>query len=170
MPIDATISTPLPAGAQPRSVVALLHDHEAYIRATCPQLVSYRRLSGPAAVGARAPVGEPRAFQVTDRRPAGQTTYKLTVTNRPEGVDALVEGRAPTGGMVIKTRWRVKNDGGGGGGGGGDDVGGYVLEEEVEIDSNMITKKMVKGNIEKGHPEYHRSFMAQAAKGKELAL
>ncbi|KAI6086991.1 hypothetical protein F4821DRAFT_278274 [Hypoxylon rubiginosum] len=158
MAIETTISTPLPAGVQPQSVIVLLHDHEAYIRTTCPQLISYRRLSGPS-ISVRAPVGEPCVFEITDKRPTGQTTYKLTVTNQAEGVDSLVEGKAPTGTMAIKTRWRVKSDG---------NVGN-VLEEEIEIDSNMITKKMIKGTIEKGHPEYHRSFMAQATKGKELA-
>ncbi|KAI1776464.1 hypothetical protein F4818DRAFT_440831 [Hypoxylon cercidicola] len=160
MPVETTISTPLPAGVQPQSIVTLLHDHEAYIQTTCPQLLSYRRLTGPS-ISVRAPVGESCVFEVTDRRPIGQTTYKLTVTNQPEGVGSVVEGRAPTGTMVIKTRWRVRDDGGG---------VGNVLEEEVEIDSNMITKKMIKGNIERSHPEYHRSFMAQAEKGKELAL
>ncbi|KAI1376623.1 hypothetical protein F4677DRAFT_419075 [Hypoxylon crocopeplum] len=148
MPIETTISTPLPAGVQPEAVISLLHDHEAYIRTTCPQLITYSRVSGPAS---QAPIGEPCMFEVKDKRPTGQTTYKLTLTNQPEGIDSLVDGKAPTGSMIIKTRWRVRSD-------------VNALEEEVEIDSNMITKKMVKSNIEKGHPMHHQSFLTEAAK------
>ncbi|KAI1390852.1 uncharacterized protein F4822DRAFT_442083 [Hypoxylon trugodes] len=148
MPIESTISTPLPSGVQPSTVITLLHNHETYIRTTCPQLITYRRISGPPA---HAPAGEPCVFEVTDRRPMGQTTYKLTLTNHTEGIDSLVVGKAPTGSMVIKTRWRVRGDTG-------------RLEEEIEIDSNMITKKLVKSNIEKGHPEYHRSLLAEATR------
>ncbi|KAI1099602.1 hypothetical protein F4804DRAFT_337071 [Jackrogersella minutella] len=161
MPVETTISTPLPAGVQPAAVIALLHNHEAYIRTTCPQLISYKQISGPSpaaaafdddsGAGGGAPLGESCTFEVVDRRPTGQTTYKMTLTNQPEGIDSLVDGKAPTGTMAVRTRWRVRGDGG-------------LLEEEIEIDSNMITKKMVKGNIEKGHPDHHRSFLAEAAK------
>ncbi|KAI1214760.1 uncharacterized protein F4807DRAFT_455211 [Annulohypoxylon truncatum] len=152
MPVETTITTPLPGGVEPAAVVALLHDHEAYIRTTCPQLISYKRVSGPSSsTTSPAGLGEPVLFEVVDRRPTGQTTYKLTLTNREEGIDSLVDGKAPTGTMAVRTRWRVRGDAG-------------MLEEEIEIDSNMITKKMVKGNIEKGHPEHHRSFLAEAAR------
>ncbi|KAI0896114.1 hypothetical protein F4806DRAFT_466246 [Annulohypoxylon nitens] len=147
MPVETTISTPLPGGVDPSAVVALLHNHELYIRTTCPQLISFTRVSGPSP----AAIGEPVLFQVVDRRPTGQTTYKLTLTNHAEGVDSLVDGKAPTGTMAIRTRWRVRGEAG-------------LLEEEIEIDSNIITKKMVKGNIEKGHPEHHRTFLAEAAR------
>lgn len=148
MPTETTISTPLPAGVQPSALVTLLHNHEAYIRTTCPQLITYRRITGPPNP---APAGEPCVFEIADRRPTGQTTYKLTLTNHAEGIDCLVDGKAPTGSMVIKTRWRVRGDAG-------------QLEEEVEIDSNMITKKIIKSNIERGHPEYHRNLLAKLAK------
>ncbi|KAI1648274.1 uncharacterized protein F4817DRAFT_69732 [Daldinia loculata] len=178
MPVETTISTPLPAGVQPSVVVAQLHNHEIYIRTTCPQLISYSRISPPPQSTTTltttlllplssdsskssdsdsnpnvAPVDEPHAFQVTDRRPTGQTTYRLTLTNRAEGIDAAVDGKAPTGSMAIRARWRVRVRG---------DAG--LLEEHVDIESNMITKKLVKSNIERSHPAYHRSFLAEAAK------
>ncbi|KAI1397842.1 hypothetical protein F4819DRAFT_490183 [Hypoxylon fuscum] len=153
MPVETTITTPLPAGCQPVGVLAYLHDHQAYIRITCPQIISHRRLSGPT-ISVVVPNDEPCAFEVTDRRPTGQTTYKLTLTNKPDGIDSLVEGKAPTGTMAIKTRWRVRSDA----------EAGNVLDEEVEIDSNMITKKIIKSNIEKGHPVYHQTFVAEAVK------
>lgn len=40
MPIDTTLSISFPAGVQPQSIIALLYDHEAYIRTMCPQLLS----------------------------------------------------------------------------------------------------------------------------------
>ncbi|OTA99924.1 hypothetical protein M426DRAFT_66921 [Hypoxylon sp. CI-4A] len=143
MPVETTISTPLPAGVRPASVISLLHNHETYIRVTCPQLISYHRVSSSSSSSS--------ITNVTDRRPTGQTTYKLTLTNRAEGVDSEVDGKAPTGAMLIRTRWRVRAD----------DPG--FLREDVEIESNMITRKMVKSNIERGHPEYHRSFLEEAA-------
>ncbi|KAI0119282.1 hypothetical protein F4814DRAFT_458628 [Daldinia grandis] len=166
MPVETTISTPLPAGVQPSVVVALLHDHEIYIRTTCPQVISYNRISPSSTTTSLplplplpssdsnpnvAPVDEPHTFEVTDRRPTGHTTYRLTLTNRAEGIDSAVDGKAPTGSMVIRARWRVPGDAG-------------LLEEHVDIESNMITKKMVKSNIERSHPAYHRSFLAEAAK------
>ncbi|KAI8960585.1 hypothetical protein F5Y11DRAFT_264608 [Daldinia sp. FL1419] len=170
MSAETTISTPLPAGVQPNVVVALLHDHEAYIRTTCPQLISYSRIPPPTIhpsdansngnVAGSSPspsppppppaVDEPRTFEVTDRRPTGQTTYRLTLTNRADGIDSAVDGKAPTGSMAIRSRWRVRGDAG-------------LLEETADIESNMITRKMVKSNIERSHPGYHRTFLAEAA-------
>ncbi|KAI0381894.1 hypothetical protein F5Y04DRAFT_254594 [Hypomontagnella monticulosa] len=151
MGIETTIKTPLPKGVDPSTVTKLLHDHETYIRITCPQLISYSQVSGPRSV---APIDTPCVFEVTDRRLTGQTTFKLTLTNRADGIDSRVDGKTPTGAMVIRTRWRVR--------GGNGDVG--CIEEEVEIESNIIVKKMVKGSIDKGHPEYHQNFLAEAAK------
>ncbi|KAI1477995.1 hypothetical protein F4774DRAFT_180786 [Daldinia eschscholtzii] len=162
MPVETSISTPLPASVQPSVVVALLHNHETYIRTTCPQLISYSRISPTTTTVSPnsnpnsnvAPVDEPHTFEVTDRRPTGQTTYRLTLTNRAEGIDSTVEGKVPTGSMTIRARWRVR---------GGGDAG--LLEEHVDIESNMITRKMIKSNIERSHPAHHRSFLAEAARG-----
>ncbi|KAI0852320.1 hypothetical protein F5Y00DRAFT_193100 [Daldinia vernicosa] len=181
MPAETTISTPLPAGVQPSVLVALLHDHEIYIRITCPQLISYTRISPPSSSSSSSSscsppsssssdsssdssnnpnVDEPHTFQVTDRRPTGQTTYRLTLTNRAEGIDSAVDGKVPTGSIAIRSRWRV---GGRGRSGDDDDAGLLLLEEYVDVESNMITKKMVKSNIKRSHPAYHRSFLAEAA-------
>ncbi|KAI1658955.1 hypothetical protein F4813DRAFT_34517 [Daldinia decipiens] len=179
MSVETTISTPLPASIQPSVVVALLHNHEIYIRTTCPQLISYRQISPPSPSSttllpssssdssnpnvAPPAVDEPHTFEVTDRRPTGQTTYRLTLTNRAQGIDSAVDGKAPTGSIAVRARWRVSLLGGDGDGDGdGDDAG--LLEEHVDIESNMITRKMVKSNIERSHPAYHRTFLAEAAK------
>ncbi|OTB18849.1 hypothetical protein K445DRAFT_8873 [Daldinia sp. EC12] len=160
MPVETSISTPLPASVQPSVVVALLHNHETYIRTACPQLISYSRISPTTTTVSSnsnlnvAPVDEPHTFEVTDRRPTGQTTYRLTLTNRAEGIDSTVEGKVPTGSMTIRARWRVR---------GGGDAG--LLEEHVDIESNMITRKMIKSNIERSHPAHHRSFLAEAVRG-----
>ncbi|KAI2641542.1 hypothetical protein GGS26DRAFT_535961 [Hypomontagnella submonticulosa] len=148
MAIETTIKTHTPARVEPEAIVKLLHDYETYIHITCPQLIAYSRLSGPKTP---APVGEPCIFEVTDGRVTGQTTFKLTLTNRVDGMASRVDGRTPTGAMVIRTRWRVR---------GGGEGGVVCIEEEVEIKGNIIVKKMVKEKIEKGHPKYHRNFLA----------
>ncbi|KAI0596715.1 hypothetical protein F4775DRAFT_283413 [Biscogniauxia sp. FL1348] len=164
MPAETTISTPLPAGISPEAVIAALHNHELYIRTTCPQLISYHKLSSPPSsssspaeaegsssdIEAGAGVGQSCSYEVTDKRPIGQTTYKLTLTRQRDGTDAVVEGRAPAGGaLLITSRWRVRAG---------------ALDESVEIDSNLLMKKMVKGNVEKTHPDHHQGFLAEAAR------
>ncbi|KAI1121950.1 hypothetical protein F5Y10DRAFT_255225 [Nemania abortiva] len=130
-----SVSTPLPAGVTEKAVVDILHNHDAYIKTTCPQLISQKHVSG-------APgLNQPCEYEITDKKSIGKTTFKMTLTNVVQGVDAVIEGRAPTGSMTIRSQWRVR-------------VG--KLEEEVEIESNAVTKMLVKGNVEKGHSEYHQ--------------
>ncbi|KAI5924113.1 hypothetical protein F4810DRAFT_719368 [Camillea tinctor] len=152
MPSETTISTPLPPGTSPQAVIFVLHNHELYIRTTCPQLISYELISpGPAATPPPS-LNHAAVYSVTDKRPIGQTTYTLTLTRVADGVDAVVDGRAPGGGaLAITSRWRVR---------------AAVLEEQVEIESNLLMKKMVKGNVEKSHPEQHRGFLAEAARAE----
>ncbi|KAI1258802.1 hypothetical protein F5Y18DRAFT_325936 [Xylariaceae sp. FL1019] len=142
MPAETHISTPLPAGINEQSLINALHSHDAYVRVTCPQLISQTHISGS------PNLNEPCAYEVTDKRAMGQTTFKLTLTNVSGGVDATVEGKTPTGSMVIRSQWRVA---------------GGNLDENVEIESNVVTKKLVKGNVEKGHPGFHQGFLTQAA-------
>jgi hypothetical protein len=141
MPVETKISTAIPANVNVQFVTEHLHDHDFYIKTTCPQLISYKHVSGS------SEVGQPCVYEVTDKRPIGQTTYKLTLTNQSDGIDSHVDGKAPTGAMTIKTKWRVVGD---------------KLEEAVEIDSNMIMNKMIKGNVEKSHPEHHQGFITAA--------
>ncbi|KAI0024456.1 hypothetical protein F4780DRAFT_775838 [Xylariomycetidae sp. FL0641] len=146
MPSETSVSTPLPEGLAPAAVIAALHDHERYIRTTCPQLVGYKHVTG------RPSLAEPCEYEVTDKKPIGQTTYRLTLTNQGEGVDAVVEGKAPTGGaLTIRSRWRVR---------------AARLEEAVEIDCNLLMNKMIKGNVEKSHPGLHRGFLAAEAEAR----
>ncbi|KAI1488640.1 hypothetical protein F5X96DRAFT_671452 [Biscogniauxia mediterranea] len=149
MPAETTISTPIPAGISPQAVIAALHNHELYIRTTCPQLISYHKLPAPPSSSSSSSP-DTCSYEVTDKRPIGQTTYKLTLTRQRDGTDALVEGR----GLVIASRWRVRVR---------DDGAAATLEESVEIDSNVLMKKMIKGNVEKTHPEHHQGFFAEAA-------
>ncbi|KAI0146364.1 hypothetical protein GGR57DRAFT_287550 [Xylariaceae sp. FL1272] len=142
MPAEHQISTPLSAGINEQSLINALHSHDAYVRVTCPHLISQTHISGS------PNLNEPCVYEITDKRSMGQTTFKLTLTNVPDGVDAMVEGKTPTGSMMIKSQWRVAEG---------------ELNENVEIDSNVVTKKFIKGNVEKGHPEFHRGFLAQAA-------
>ncbi|KAI1332136.1 hypothetical protein F5Y16DRAFT_358611 [Xylariaceae sp. FL0255] len=141
MPAETTISTPLPAGVSEQAVIKSLHDHQQYIRTTCPQLISQKRLSGDPSSSCE--------YEITDKRPMGQTTFTLKLTNVSDGIDAVVNGKAPTGSMVIRSQWRATEG---------------ALKENVEIDSNIVTKKFIKGNVEKAHPDFHKGFLAEAAK------
>ncbi|KAI1438866.1 hypothetical protein GGR50DRAFT_306044 [Xylaria sp. CBS 124048] len=145
MPTETSITTPLPAGVTEAALVKGLQNHELYIKTTCPQLVSQKRLSGSATPAQ----GEPCVYEVTDKRPIGVTTFKMTLTNVVGGVDAVIEGRAPTGSITIRSQWRVRAG---------------KLDEDVEIESNMVTKKLIKSNIEKTHPDHHDGFFAEVAK------
>ncbi|KAI0977131.1 hypothetical protein F4678DRAFT_455276 [Xylaria arbuscula] len=140
---ETVINTPLPAGATEQAVINSLHNHELYIKTTCPQLISQKHVSGTPGPD------QPCVYEVTDKRPIGQTTFQMTLTNVAEGVDAVIEGKAPTGSMTIMSKWRAR---------------GGALEETVNIDSNIVTQKFIKGNVEKAHPEFHQNFFTEAVK------
>ncbi|ORY06900.1 hypothetical protein BCR34DRAFT_489813 [Clohesyomyces aquaticus] len=135
-----TVSTPLPAGLSAEAVLSALHNHDLMIKTLCPALVSYTFESGNAQTSA--------TYCVTDKKPSGQTTYKLTLTNRATGVDSLVIARPPVGVLTISGKWRVRDG---------------QLIEDVDIDGNYMMKKMAKGNVEKTHPEQHGKLLQQAS-------
>jgi hypothetical protein len=76
-----------------------------------------------------------------------QQTYKLTLTNVPDGVDTLVNAKPPVGVLNISGTWRVADG---------------KLSEEIEIDANFMMKKVVKSNVEKTHPEQHMKLLEAA--------
>ncbi|KAI0531854.1 hypothetical protein GGR58DRAFT_209657 [Xylaria digitata] len=143
MATETVITTPLPAGATQQSVIESLHDHELYIRTTCPQLISQKHVSGTPGPD------QPCVYEITDKRPVGQTTFTMTLTNVADGVDAVIDGKAPTGSIIIRSKWRARAD---------------ALEEVVEIESNVVTRELIKGNVEKAHPGFHQAFFADAVK------
>lgn len=143
MPSEATITTPLSAGVKEEAVIASLHNHDIYIKVTCPQLIDYKKISGGEPV-----IGETCVYEVTDKRPIGQTTFRLTLVNQPKGIDATVDGKAPTGSIHIESKWSVTSG---------------RIEESIAIDSNAIMKRMIKGSVEKSHPEHHQSFVQAAS-------
>ncbi|KAF2996218.1 hypothetical protein E8E13_002455 [Curvularia kusanoi] len=129
-------------GATPvATVIAALHNHELMIKTLCPALVSYAFESGDASTSA--------TYSVTDKKPIGQqTTYKLTLTNVPDGVDSMVNAKPPVGTLTIAGKWRVT---------------GGKLTEDVVIDGNFMMKKVAKGNVEKTHPEQHAKLLEAAS-------
>ncbi|KAF2465263.1 uncharacterized protein BDR25DRAFT_85829 [Lindgomyces ingoldianus] len=133
------VSTPIPAGLEVDAVLTALHNHDLMIKTLCPALISYEFESGDAKSTA--------TYSVTDKKPIGQTTYKLTLTNVPDGVDSLVNAKPPVGVLTIAGKWRVKDG---------------KLVEDVEIDGNFMMKKMAKGNVEKTHPEQHGKLLESA--------
>ncbi|KAI1169611.1 hypothetical protein F4777DRAFT_584744 [Nemania sp. FL0916] len=152
-----TVTTPFPAGVTAQAVLNSLHDHETYIKTTCPGFATQKHLFGSAVLG------QPCGYEITAKRgnpnnPSTMmtTTFKMTLTNVVEGVDAVVESDTPLGEMVVRSRWRVSSVGGPGG----------SLEEVVDIEgSNKVTKQLVKTNVEKSHSEYHNAFIAEASRG-----
>ncbi|KZM24909.1 uncharacterized protein EKO05_0002682 [Ascochyta rabiei] len=123
----------------PAVVIAALHNHELMIKTLCPALVSYAFESGDKATSA--------VYTVTDKKPIGQTTFKLTLTNTPGGVDSLVNAKPPVGILTIAATWRVADG---------------KLTEDVVIDGNFMMKKVAKGNVEKTHPEQHTKLLEAA--------
>ncbi|KAH7406666.1 hypothetical protein DE146DRAFT_399547 [Phaeosphaeria sp. MPI-PUGE-AT-0046c] len=134
------ISTPI-AGTPAAIVIAALHNHDLMIKTLCPALISYHFVSGDKATQA--------TYSITDRKPIGQTTYTLQLTNTPTGVDSLVNAKPPVGVLTISGKWRVENG---------------LLSEEVDIDANFMMKKVAKSNVEKTHPEQHVKLL-EAARG-----
>lgn len=137
---STSISTPIPSGTSPAKVLAALKDHDLMIKTLCPELISYEFVSGDTK-------GE-AVYSVTDKKPIGKTTYKLTLTTVENGVNSLVNAKPPVGTLTISGKWRVE---------------GNTLKEDVDIDANIVMKKMVKGNVEKSHPIQHGKLLEQVA-------
>ncbi|KAI3550653.1 hypothetical protein CPAR01_05969 [Colletotrichum paranaense] len=144
---STVVSTPVPAGVDRNAVLSAIHNHDLMVKTLCPALISYNLESGSVGVGQSA------TYSVTDKKPIGQTTYQLTITNLEDGVDTLVNAKPPVGTLVINGRWRIVNE-----------AAGLILREEVDIEANMLMKKMAKGNVEKTHPEQHAALLVQAGK------
>ncbi|OLN93223.1 hypothetical protein CCHL11_07573 [Colletotrichum chlorophyti] len=141
------VSTPVPAGVSREAVLAAIHDHELMVKTLCPALVSHKLESGSVGLNQSA------TYSVTDKKPIGQTTYQLTITNLEDGVDTLVNAKPPVGTLTIAGKWRIVNEN-----------NGLVLREEVDIEANLLMKKMAKSNVEKTHPEQHTALLVQASK------
>ncbi|USP76270.1 hypothetical protein yc1106_03544 [Curvularia clavata] len=132
------ISTSL-AGVDAAVVIKSLHNHDLMIKTLNPALISYAFESGDKNSSA--------VYTVTDKKPIGQTTFKLTITNLSDGVDTLVNANPPVGTLAIKSKWRVMDG---------------KLSEEIEIDGNFMIKKVAKGNVEKTHPGQHMKLIEAA--------
>ncbi|KAF2708083.1 hypothetical protein K504DRAFT_534758 [Pleomassaria siparia CBS 279.74] len=138
---STTVSTDIPSTITTEQMLTALHNHELMIKTLCPGLISYEFESGDKESEA--------TYSVTDKKPIGQTTFKLTLTNVPDGVDSLVNANPPVGILVIAGKWRVN---------------GGKLVEDVEIEGNFMMKKMAKSNVEKTHPQQHSLLIEQVAK------
>ncbi|KAI1199897.1 hypothetical protein F5X97DRAFT_321912 [Nemania serpens] len=140
---DTAITTPLPADTTEQAVIATLHNHDTYIKTTCPHLLSQTHISGTPGPE------QPCVYSITDKRPIGQTTFKMTLKNVAQGIETVIEAKAPMGSMTITSKWRAVDG---------------KLHEAVEIKSNLVMKKLIKANVEKTHPGFHHVFFAVAAR------
>ncbi|KAI1168902.1 hypothetical protein F5B18DRAFT_609 [Nemania serpens] len=139
---STSITTRLSTDTTEQAVIRALHNHDTYIKTTCPHLISLTPVSGTPGPE------QPCVYSITDKRPIGKTTFKMTLRNVAQGIEAVIEGRAPTGSMTITSKWRVADG---------------KLHEAVGIESNLVTKKFIKANIEKTHPNFHSIFFTIAA-------
>ncbi|KAF2098132.1 hypothetical protein NA57DRAFT_57300 [Rhizodiscina lignyota] len=146
--VTTTVSTPVPAGLSKDAVLAALHNHEQMVKTLCPALISHALESGSEEIDV------PAVYSVTDKKPIGQTTYKLTLTNVADGIDTLVNAKPPVGTLTIAGKWRVVEE----------EDGKMLLKEEVDIDANMIMKRMAKANVDGSHPKQHVVLLEQAQK------
>jgi hypothetical protein len=133
-----SIYTPIPNHISRDHVLAAIKNHDLMIKTLCPRLVSYELLSGDS-------TGE-AVYSITDKKPLGETTFKLTLTTVEDGINSLVDAKAPVGAFIVTAKWRVVDG---------------VLREDIEINANMLAKKMVRGNVEKSHPELHMWLLEQ---------
>ncbi|KAB8339010.1 hypothetical protein FH972_021949 [Carpinus fangiana] len=90
-------------------------------------------------------------YSVVDRKPIGKTTYELAITNRNDGADTEVTAHPPLGVLKIWSKWRVTAHN-----------GDWILTEDLRIEANRAMISMVKGNIEKTHPEQHQQILNAA--------
>lgn len=119
----ACIKTPIPSHVTQASLIQVLHDHKPIIDALAPGNTASTLLSGdPDAMGT------PCVYNITAPTPIGTSTYPLTITNLLGGVDTLVQPKPPVGKLEIRAKWRVVNG---------------ELKEDVEIDGNFVTKRLV---------------------------
>lgn len=116
-----SVKTSIPPNVTEASLIKTLHDHNSIINALAPGNTAAELVSGdPAAIGT------PTVYSVTAPTPVGTSTYPLTITNVPDGVDTLVQPKPPVGKLEIKAKWRVAKG---------------QLVEDVEIDGNFMTKR-----------------------------
>jgi hypothetical protein len=132
-----TITTPFPAGVTSAQVVASLHNHDTYIRATCPELVKYEKVSGEPNTEAGV------TYSVTDKKPIGTTTYSLIIVDRADGIETKVNAKAPVGSMIVESKWVAT---------------ATELIEKIWVDGNFVIKTMVKSVTEKNHPLAHKAI------------
>ena len=67
--MSSTITTPIPAGVDAGTIIATLHNHDAMIKALCPELISYEFVSGDK--------NSQAVYSVTDKKPLGQVRYLM---------------------------------------------------------------------------------------------
>lgn len=51
MPSQTSVTTSLPAGVRRETVIAAMHNHELYIKTTCPDLIDFKKISGNPEIG-----------------------------------------------------------------------------------------------------------------------
>lgn len=118
-----SVLTPIPPNVTEASLLKTLHDHANIIDALAPGNTAQELLSGDPLF-----IGTPCVYNITAPTPVGMSTYPLTITNLADGVDTLAQPKPPVGKLEIRAKWRVGKEG---------------LREDVVIDGNFVTKRLV---------------------------
>jgi len=164
---NLTHATPVPVGVTRAAVLAMLRDHEAFLRCD-PHMTSFTAVPGGFSTPATLPEaleplrqGDTQCFSVVDKvaaLPAGLWDKELVseneFTNLADGL--FVRLRSPLS-VGMETRWTVR---------GGEEEGGEGVEkaplelvEEVTISCSRFLVGIVKGQCEAGWKGIHAKML-----------
>ena len=108
------------------AIAGRLEDEPTTVGYLAEQLLIAPHTAAELVSGDPAVLGKPTVYSITAPTPVGTSTYPLTITNVPGGVDTLVQPKPPVGKLEIKAKWRVAKG---------------MLTEDVEIEGNFMTKR-----------------------------
>ncbi|KAI1109044.1 hypothetical protein F5Y14DRAFT_433997 [Nemania sp. NC0429] len=197
-------TSPIPSSVRLEDAVTLLHDHEFFLLCD-PHHLSHKTLPQPKETEANpadperarkhfnlpkdlvplvlsrvdeAPTAAPvvRIYEVVDHMP--NPVWSSHVVSREEFVDhdegTWVRIRSPLG-VVMETRWSIRERSGKGGSKGGEenDEGTLELVEDVVINCSRLVMGIVKGQVENNWKGIHKQIIdklvqdAAAPKGSD---
>ncbi|KAM0332392.1 hypothetical protein ACHAQA_002671 [Verticillium albo-atrum] len=151
--------TPIPPPATRTDSIAMLHDHEHFVRCS-PAMSKFELTTEPAAAPLPAgitPLADTKCYQVTDivhALPAGLwdsdivSTYEFT--NLADGL--FVRIRSPMG-IVLETVWSITEEG-----------DGHQMREEVTIKCSRFLVGVIKGQCEGNWKVIHAKMIAGLGK------
>lgn len=140
MTSTTTVSSPLPEGLKPESLIAALHNHELYFKLVDPDLVSSKLVSGdPTKLGEKCSYEHVSAKHTSD----------YDITNEEDGITTSCSIKSPVGNMIVRLKWKVAEG---------------KITEDIELEGNFVMRKMSKGPTEKNGLETQKRLFEELAK------